>query len=428
VCAASGVSACWIGLVSEGGSLDWSWTDGSPLDFGFNSDGTVTFDSHPWLEGEPNDEGYDEDCVEFQTLFGLGFNDKSCDHELHPLCRAAAAGTSTSGTCDCTLMSGEHCAGGGGTSTIPRTRSGCTQHETLSACAQNGYKGESWFEENTCRWIPETETASPCTDSTATATARYIHIGLSGDWLNLMEVTAYDASGAVIPAVSALLSSTYSESYPASNCIDGDSSTMCHSGSNSDSWLQIDLGSAKEIKSVFIVNRDNCCRDRIDGAVLSLFCLDDIKCMDIPESTVQQWIIPADSGTATMFFDVKCSDTEDASSAKQIQSRRSVVDVEAAKARLSTQMVRSLEARQAQPKSYPQSPVAPNDADNGTMVVLNVSRSALELFVFVVTAVSVMLCVGWWFCGRKSAYAKVAYVSDTDTEENAAINDGDEQL
>merc|ERR1711992_179982 len=107
--------------------------------------------------------------------------------------------------------------------------------------------------------------------------------------------------------------------------------------------------------------------------------------MGIPDSTVQQWIIPADSGTATMFFDVKCTGTEAASSAKRIRSR--ATDVEAAK------------ARQAQPQSYPRYP-APSDAgkegDNGTMVVLNVSRSSLMLFVFVVTAVSVLLCVAWF--------------------------------
>merc|ERR1719464_1556743 len=218
----------------------------------------------------------------------------------------------TAGTCDCdcTLMSGANCAGGGGTSTIGRARSGCTKHETLSACAQYGYGGESWYEENTCRWIPdaEKETAVACTDSTATATARYIHIHMADDWLNLMEVTAYDASGAAIPAANAVLSTTYGAIYSASNCIDGDTSTMCHGGSASYDWLQIDLGSAKEIKSVLVVNRDDCCRDRIDGAVLSLFCLDDIKCEDIPESTTQQWIIHADSDTANVLFDVKCAD------------------------------------------------------------------------------------------------------------------------
>merc|ERR1719445_1851939 len=118
------------------------------------------------------------------------------------------------------------------------------------------------------------------------------------------------------------------------------------------------------------------------------------------------------------------------SAAKKIRSRV----LEAPK---ETVTAKDFEARKPQP--YPEAPKSSNrdvtgganDGDGETIVVVNVSRSALELFVFAVTAVSVLLCVGWCFggfYGRKSAYAKVAYVSETDTEENAAINDCDAQL
>jgi len=72
-----------------------------------------------------------------------------------------------------------------------------------------------------------------------------------------------------------------------------------------------------------------------------------------------------------------------------------------------------------------------NVGDHDTVVMVKVSQSAFEMFAVALAAVSVLMCVGWCFgglCGQKPAYAKVAYVSQTDTEENAAINDCDEQL
>merc|ERR1712154_78665 len=73
-----------------------------------------------------------------------------------------------------------------------------------TGCDGAGYNLDFYTRPNTETAAPistftTTHTLPPCTDSTATATARYIHIGLSGDWLNLMEVTAHDASGAEIP-------------------------------------------------------------------------------------------------------------------------------------------------------------------------------------------------------------------------------------
>jgi len=248
-------------------------------------------------------------------------------------------------------------------------------------------------------------TVPPQTCHYCTATARYIYIDLPNDWLNLNQVTAYDGSGAVIPAVNALLSSTHSALYPASHCIDGDTSTMCHSGSGSDNWLQIDLGSAKEISSVSIVNRLNCCGHRIDGATVSLYTGNGAT-----GTLAQQWRVSATDSTAALNFDVTCAGTE-ASAAHSF--------ADAPKFSI------------GEGEGEWTGGANDGDGDHDTIVVLNVSRSALELFVFAVAAVSVLLCVGWCFggfCGQKSAYAKVAFVSETDTEENDAINDCDEQL
>ena len=84
VCAASSLTLCWIGLQSEGDSLDWSRTDGSALDFGFNSDGTPTTGINPWYSGEPNSDG--EDCIHMWAHFGYQYNDATCSVGMIPLC------------------------------------------------------------------------------------------------------------------------------------------------------------------------------------------------------------------------------------------------------------------------------------------------------------------------------------------------------
>jgi len=87
VCAA-GSGSCWLGLHSDdGNSGPWSWTDGSPLDFGFNSDGTPTTGINPWNGGEPSHNG--EDCVHMWDFFGYKYNDVGCTGNYIPLCEIA---------------------------------------------------------------------------------------------------------------------------------------------------------------------------------------------------------------------------------------------------------------------------------------------------------------------------------------------------
>jgi len=88
VCSASaGDAQCWIGLEldAEGGNSGWSWTDGSALDFGFNSDGTPTHSIHPWSNHAP--EGGGEECVRIVNLASdPTINDLGCNSQFIPLC------------------------------------------------------------------------------------------------------------------------------------------------------------------------------------------------------------------------------------------------------------------------------------------------------------------------------------------------------
>ena len=73
--------------------------------------------------------------------------------------------------------------------------------------------------------------------------------------------------GELLKAVSAKLPSTW-PGFPASKCIDGDTSTwynMCHTKGQSHEtrpWLAIDYGTSVTVERVKIFNRDDCCGDR----------------------------------------------------------------------------------------------------------------------------------------------------------------------
>ena len=103
--------------------------------------------------------------------------------------------------------------------------------------------------------------------------ARYIYIDMSttGNTLNLQEITAYTIEGYEISAASCTMDSQHT-SFSASNCIDGDLDTMCHNNNGGyNGWLEVDLGAQYNIGVVEVYNRQYCCSDRIDGALLQLW-------------------------------------------------------------------------------------------------------------------------------------------------------------
>ncbi|GMI53829.1 hypothetical protein ScalyP_jg8152, partial [Parmales sp. scaly parma] len=99
--------------------------------------------------------------------------------------------------------------------------------------------------------------------------------GNSND-LNLAEVQALDANGAVITATNATMSSTLNGN-PAGNCIDGDLTNMCHTNSQNfpNGYLRIDYidgtGFIENIDKVKITNR-GWGNNRIIGATVYVGC------------------------------------------------------------------------------------------------------------------------------------------------------------
>jgi hypothetical protein len=108
------------------------------------------------------------------------------------------------------------------------------------------------------------------------STARFIRIQMDHDDhdLNLAEVNIYghplavDPDGQQLAVVASAMTGRASNSARA--CFDGkiggQAGHMCHSGANPGPgfpWLSADLGSAHEITSVEIWNRQDCCQDRL---------------------------------------------------------------------------------------------------------------------------------------------------------------------
>jgi len=78
-------------------------------------------------------------------------------------------------------------------------------------------------------------------------------------------------SGSRLPLVGASMSSAFDGGrYPASNCIDGDYSTYCHTDEQVAGWVKLDLGAARVLSFVRIINRQDCCRERINGFQIRL--------------------------------------------------------------------------------------------------------------------------------------------------------------
>eukprot|EP01084_Bolivina_argentea_P269373 457786_1 len=71
---------CWIGLYRHEGIFIWD--DSTPWDFGTN---ISKYDPYVWNNGEPNDSGGAEDCVEL-LIPQTRWNDQACSHTNYALC------------------------------------------------------------------------------------------------------------------------------------------------------------------------------------------------------------------------------------------------------------------------------------------------------------------------------------------------------
>ena len=91
--------------------------------------------------------------------------------------------------------------------------------------------------------------------------------------LNLQEVTAYDKDGKVIAPLSSDMSSHF-DVFTVGKCHDGktDGNNFCHSDHDMDKdpWLVFGYRADADISKIVVVNRINCCENRIVGASIRI--------------------------------------------------------------------------------------------------------------------------------------------------------------
>lgn len=117
--------------------------------------------------------------------------------------------------------------------------------------------------------------------ATSSVTARYIHLQQSqAGCLNLAEIRAYAYKGGpnlVTPQTNLTKSSNWHDPAGGRNefATDRNEDTIVHTACDGKDipWIRVDLGTSQPITKIHIINRKDCCLNRMNGTVLSL--LDD---------------------------------------------------------------------------------------------------------------------------------------------------------
>lgn len=93
------------------------------------------------------------------------------------------------------------------------------------------------------------------------------------EFINIAEIQAFDSAGTKYKANSTWQSTTTFPISPSSNVIDDNPNTFAESGSTTDSAIQIAFTADNAIGKVVVVNRQDCCQDRMIGCCLTIMKL-----------------------------------------------------------------------------------------------------------------------------------------------------------
>jgi flagellar biosynthesis GTPase FlhF len=97
----------------------------------------------------------------------------------------------------------------------------------------------------------------------------YLVHGNTSQYINLAEIIVWTSKNkkVKIDVNKIKAAKPYSSKYIASKFADGKTDTMYHSKKNveQNDWIRVDLGKTVPITKIQIINREDCCRDRISG-------------------------------------------------------------------------------------------------------------------------------------------------------------------
>ena len=107
---------------------------------------------------------------------------------------------------------------------------------------------------------------------------RYIRLQYNRvECLNLAEIRVYSTNGGpniIKPTTSVTKSSGYNgDAFPSRNFVDGDTGqtyNFVHTSCGDVPWIEVDLGSMKDIFKIVVFNRVDCCQSRVLGTVLKI--------------------------------------------------------------------------------------------------------------------------------------------------------------
>lgn len=113
----------------------------------------------------------------------------------------------------------------------------------------------------------------------AGAGVHYLRIGSlvsEKAYLNLQEIQVFGPDGELLLPMGAVMSSTF-EDNTVNKCFDGDRftsmqlcATLRKGNGDTDPWLRVDYGEGVIISKIVVTNRVDCCKERINGATISL--------------------------------------------------------------------------------------------------------------------------------------------------------------
>jgi len=130
----------------------------------------------------------------------------------------------------------------------------------------------------------------------------------NGQWMNLARLVVTDIHGTVlkrctpgqtctqsVAPISATASSTYTGSAGPNAMLWASNGAYAypnihHSSGNVSEWWECTLKNPDGIKSVKLINRSDCCQDRVNGAVFKMFTVNDMGVESLAFSTTIQHV------------------------------------------------------------------------------------------------------------------------------------------